>query len=59
MPPPKKTFKNASTHKPLKKGKPRIEKIDFKEKSEEIKRKWEIKNLLFSLHPIDLVFTTV
>ena len=41
MPARKETFKNSNVPKPMQKGKGRIEKIDFKEHEQEIKRIWE------------------
>ena len=43
MPARKETFKNSNVPKPMQKGKGRIEKIDFKEHEQEVKRIWEGK----------------
>jgi len=43
MPVPKQTFKNSNVPKPMQKGKGKIEKIDFKEHEQEVKRIWEGK----------------
>jgi hypothetical protein len=41
MPVPKETFKNSNIPKPMRKGKGKIVKIDYKEHEQEVKRIWE------------------
>ena len=45
MPTPKETFRNANVPHAVIKGKGKIEKINFKEHQEEVKRIWEGKAL--------------